>query len=83
MVDPLGGDAGGPEAPTIYLEDVDDSSLEVMTEVWERPPPILKMLMADPWEALPEIREHPPLILKNGDAGSLRGDAGDPGAPTT
>jgi hypothetical protein len=48
MTDPLGGDAGGPEAPTIYLEDVDDSSLEVMTEVWERPPPILKMLMADP-----------------------------------
>jgi hypothetical protein len=48
MTDPLGGDAGGPEAPTTYLEDVDDSPLEVMTEVWERPPTILKMLMADP-----------------------------------
>jgi hypothetical protein len=27
MVGPLGGDAGGPDAPTTYLEDVNDAPL--------------------------------------------------------
>jgi hypothetical protein len=35
-----------------------------------------------PWEAMPEIRERPPLIAKMSMVVPLRGDVGDPGAPT-
>jgi hypothetical protein len=36
-----------------------------------------------PWEAMQEIRDHPPPMLKTLMVGPLRGDAGDPRAPTT
>jgi hypothetical protein len=51
-------------------------------EIQERPPHILKMLMAAPWEAMPEVRECPPPILKTSMVGPLEGGAKDLGAST-
>jgi hypothetical protein len=54
-----------------------------MSETQEHPPHTLKTSMADPWEAVVEIRDRPPPILKMSMAGPLGGDVRDPGAPTT
>jgi hypothetical protein len=45
---PLGGDAGGPGAPTINTKNVDGGPLEVVPEVQERPPSTEKMSMVGP-----------------------------------
>jgi hypothetical protein len=39
--------------------------------------------MTAPWEAMPEVLEHPPPFLNTSMARPLRGDAGGLGAPTT
>jgi hypothetical protein len=49
LVGPLGGIARDPGAPATYIVDVDSGPpWEVMTEIRERPPPVLKISMASP-----------------------------------
>jgi hypothetical protein len=44
-------------------------------KIQERPPLNAKTSMAAPWEAMPEVLEHPPPILKTLMVGPLEGDA--------
>jgi hypothetical protein len=87
MVSPLRSDVGDLEAPTTYVEDVDGRPSGPMGGGEFSVPPMVRRCVVTchggPREAIPEIREHPPSMSKTMMAGSLGGDVGDLGAPTT
>jgi hypothetical protein len=59
MAAPLGGAAGDLGAPNINVKNVDYGPLgRCYRRIWERPPSMLKMLMAAPWQV--ESASRPP-----------------------
>jgi hypothetical protein len=45
-------------------------------------PLIYEVVLSHPWEAMPEVQEHPRSTQKMSKAAPLAGSAGGPGAPT-
>jgi hypothetical protein len=84
MVCSLGGDDGGPVVLTTYLEGIDGGPLGGDARGLGAPTTYLEDNDGGaPWEAMMEVRERSPPILKMSMVGPLGGDVRDPGVPTT
>jgi hypothetical protein len=84
MVCSLGGDDGGPVVLTTYLEGIDGGPLGGDARGLGAPTTYLEDNDGGaPWEAMMEVRERSPPILKMLMVGPLGGDVRGPGAFTT
>jgi hypothetical protein len=84
MVGPLGVVPIGLGAPTIQCKNIDGEPPGRRCQIsGSAHHSTQKHRRQAPWEAMVEIKEHPPLNAKTLMVGPLGGGARDPGAPTT